>query len=88
MRAQLEPKLLRCRQNPSRLLDIEVTALAKDVAKLGQLFRRDSWQHLVDHKIDIVRFSKFARDRMRTQKRRDNLDSRLSIESPHRPQDF
>src|SRR6266849_10529764 len=83
MRTQLESKLLRGHQNPSRLLDIEVTALTKDVAKLGQLFRRDSRQHLVDHKIDIYGWSIFARDRMRAQECRNNFQRRLLTESPH-----
>ena len=82
MHAQFHPELFRRDQNLSRLLEVEITALAKDVAKLREILLRDARQHFVDHKIDISlrRLSIFARNRVRAEKRRHNFEQRFLIE--------
>src|SRR5438309_152152 len=86
MHSQFQSKFLRRRQNFARLRDIEITALAKDIAELRQLLLRDAWQHFINHKIDIFIRRRVARDGVSAEKRWDNFERELLTELPHHSQ--
>ena len=73
MATQFETESLRRRQNLPRLLDVEIAALAKHIAKFRQFFFCDERQHFVDHKIDIFARGTAAWDSVSPEKCRDDF---------------
>ena len=88
MNPKFQSKPLSRTENASRLFDIEIAALAKYVAKFGKIVRRYSWQHLVDHEIDVCIGVQVARDCVCAEEGRHNFQQRFLIEASHDPQDF
>src|SRR5450432_1894258 len=80
-----------CRaQNPAGGVQIEITALAKDVAVLREVLPNDFRNHLLDHTIGVLRRSstKLFGNGVRTEKRRHELDRRCLVQTANYAQNF
>ncbi len=75
-------------ENRDRLLGREEPGVAEDVAPLGQAFSGHARDHLVDHARHVVAAPRLvlARDVVRAEERRDDVDGVASVEMSNRAQ--
>src|SRR6266498_4292837 len=74
MNAQLESKPFGSGQKLSRLLNVEVTVLAENIAKFRQPFCSNSRQHLLNYEVDVFICAAFTRNGVRAQECRNKLN--------------